>query len=95
MPKILTPTTGDTFEIQGQAYTVVGSRDHMTRYGRPVTLWVLQAACAECGEAFECAATKTMVHKRKVTHRRCPLHHRPGHRAGKTLTQPMDASVTV
>jgi hypothetical protein len=71
------PTVGDTFRIDGQTYTVVGCRDHVTRYGRTVTLWITQATCTECGTQFECTTTKTTLHRGRPN-RRCKAHRRKG-----------------
>jgi hypothetical protein len=43
----------DALERNGQAFTVIGFRDHTNRHGYPAPLVVLESTCKQCGNRFE------------------------------------------
>lgn len=76
------------FEIDGQHYTVVGTKDHWTNSGKYIELVSYEAVCAHpgCSRVFRYAAPKTNV-RRKEVNRRCERHKAPGLPVGPAVRE--------
>jgi hypothetical protein len=48
----------DTLILNGQAFSVIGFREHTNRHGYPAPLVVLEAACKQCGSRFQTAVRR-------------------------------------
>ena len=55
------PRVGDTFEIDGQDYTIFDIEEVKTRYGKPATVLTVGGDCRVCGDGYSFTTTRTGI----------------------------------
>jgi hypothetical protein len=61
---------GAALWVGGQRYVYVADYEHVTKYGRDVSIKVWESKCATCGQLFRTNATITQATLRRLN-RRC------------------------
>ena len=61
----------DTLILNGQAFSVIGFREHTNRHGYPAPLVVLEAACKQCGSRFQTAVRRAKKLRLENCRKRC------------------------